>query len=298
MSLRVLRVLLLLALLPASTAAQQVAKLTADAPVYLHPDPRLQPLMVVGKGGTADVLVVKGEWTRVSFVDSREWTRVGWIQTKFITISEPARKQELTTALSKQVPQQDQTPPTPPLTGVTLAAQPPPARVAPAVATKKAGVYVLRVRIIGRMTSESSYHYVTPIVATSTTNAYSNCSGHATTYLPMTRYSPIDTNLYLNCAGGANTRTEIRPSMEYGYNVTGATFTLLLPDGRHAVVNCDSKYAPRGDYINRRSCRMPPQDDITVEFKGENAKLIWPVGIDGRKTKSETYKIIAILPTL
>jgi hypothetical protein len=75
----------------------------------------------------------------------------------------------------------------------------------------------------------------------------------------------------------------------------GATFSLLLPDGRVAVVNCASKYKLKGDYINQRSCRMPLVDDIRVEFKGKNAKLIWPVSLDGKKFESETYKILAVL---
>ena len=63
-----------------------------------------------------------------------------------------------------------------------------------------------------------------------------------------------------------------------------------------AVVNCVSKYSPKGDYINRRSCRMPLVDDIDVEFKGKDAKLYWVVSIDGKKIESETYTILAILP--
>ena len=43
------------------------------------------------------------------------------------------------------------------------------------------------------------------------------------------------------------------------FKVHGATFTLQLPDGRLAVVNCDSKFAEHmaGPVGNRRSCRTP-----------------------------------------
>jgi hypothetical protein len=77
----------------------------------------------------------------------------------------------------------------------------------------------------------------------------------------------------------------------------GATFTLLLPDGRAAVVNCESKFKERmaGPRGNRRSCRIPLVDDIQAEFHGDNAKLEWVVSLDGKKTQSETYKILAIL---
>jgi len=41
---------------------------------------------------------------------------------------------------------------------------------------------------------------------------------------------------------------------------------------------------------------MPLVDDVDVEFKGKDAKLYWVVSIDGKKTESETYTILAILP--
>jgi hypothetical protein len=81
------------------------------------------------------------------------------------------------------------------------------------------------------------------------------------------------------------------------FKVQGATFTLQLPDGRLAVVNCDSKFAEHmaGRAGNRRSCRAPIVDNIEADFKGDNAKLIWPVSLDGKKMQSETYKILGIL---
>jgi hypothetical protein len=46
---------------------------------------------------------------------------------------------------------------------------------------------------------------------------------------------------------------------------------------------------------NRRSCRTPIVDNIEADFKGDNAKLIWPVSLDGKKMESETYKILGVL---
>ncbi|RRA49009.1 hypothetical protein [Acidipila sp. EB88] len=82
------------------------------------------------------------------------------------------------------------------------------------------------------------------------------------------------------------------------FTVHGATFTLELPDGRLAIVNCESKFAERdaGPVGNRRSCRTPVIDTIETDFHGDNAKLIWPVSLDGKKMQSETYKILGILP--
>lgn len=80
------------------------------------------------------------------------------------------------------------------------------------------------------------------------------------------------------------------------FTVHGATFTLQLPDGRLVVVNCESKFAEHmaGRAGNRRSCRAPLVDVIEADFKGDNAKLIWPVSLDGKKMQTETYKILGI----
>lgn len=83
------------------------------------------------------------------------------------------------------------------------------------------------------------------------------------------------------------------------FKVHGATFTLQLPDGRVAIVNCESKFAEHmaGRVGNRRSCRTPLVDSIQADFNGDNAKLIWSVSLDGKKIQSETYKVLAILGT-
>src|ERR1700722_6710850 len=52
------------------------------------------------------------------------------------------------------------------------------------------------------------------------------------------------------------------------FKVHSATFTLELPDGRLAVVDCESKFAEHmaGRVGNRRSCRTPIVDNIEVDF--------------------------------
>jgi hypothetical protein len=103
----------------------------------------------------------------------------------------------------------------------------------------------------------------------------------------------INTNVY---QGGAY--TTVTPPRETRYTVRGATLALQLPDGRVAVVNCESKYSLKFDYVNKRSCRVPLANTLEVEFKGDNAKLFWlkSVSLDlaDRKWESETYKIIAV----
>lgn len=137
------------------------------------------------------------------------------------------------------------------------------------------------VKVIDRKTGETGYNYQAPGHSTSTSNANANCYGISNS---------------VNCSGSGTTNTTYTAPRNISYSVTGATLSLLLPDGRVAIVNCVSKYSPRGDYINRRSCRMPIVDDISADFKGKSAKLFWSVSLDGKKMESETYKILAILP--
>jgi len=40
---------------------------------------------------------------------------------------------------------------------------------------------------------------------------------------------------------------------------------------------------------------MPLVENIQAEFHGDKAKLTWVVSLDGKKTQSETYKVLAIL---
>jgi hypothetical protein len=138
----------------------------------------------------------------------------------------------------------------------------------------------LAVRIIDRQDSASDYTYVVPSTSNSTSNTNVNCSGNENN---------------VNCSGTTLTTGTTAPPRRISYQVHGATLSLQLPDGRVTVVNCESKYKLRGDYINRRSCRMPLVENIQAEFDHDKAKLIWPVSIDGKKFESETYKILAII---
>jgi len=140
----------------------------------------------------------------------------------------------------------------------------------------------LTVKILNRQDNETDYTYIVPGHFSSESNSNVNCNGS-------------DSNV--NCNGSSTTTGLSTPAMQVPFHVRGATFTLLLPDGRAAVVNCESKFKERmaGPRGNRRSCRMPLVDEIQAEFHGDNAKLEWVVSLDGKKTQSETYKILAIL---
>jgi hypothetical protein len=140
----------------------------------------------------------------------------------------------------------------------------------------------LQVKVLDRQDNESDYSYVVPGHFSSYSNANANCADNA--------YS-------VNCSGSGTTNGTSTPAHQVSYHVRGATFTLLLPDGRAAVVNCESKFAERfaGPAGNHRSCRIPLVENIEADFHGDKAKLEWVVSLDGRKKESETYKILAIL---
>ncbi|HEY6488258.1 MAG: hypothetical protein WCC26_02385 [Terracidiphilus sp.] len=93
------------------------------------------------------------------------------------------------------------------------------------------------------------------------------------------------------CSGPVQPAAPGQPTL----HVSGTTLSLLLPNGKVAVVNCLNRYSTRGNYLNRRSCAMPLVEHVEADFNGQHAKLKWPVSLDGRKTESETYKVIALL---
>lgn len=127
-----------------------------------------------------------------------------------------------------------------------------------------------------------------------------NSTGYSRTlpaHVDSTSKTDVDCSLYpnsANCTATTRTTGTVTPERQISYSVQGATLILQLPDNRVAVVACDSKYQFRGDYINRRSCRAPLVEEIEAEFNKDNAKLFWPVSIDGKKMQAETYKIISV----
>lgn len=139
----------------------------------------------------------------------------------------------------------------------------------------------LRVKIINHRDNQTDYSFIVPGHWYS--NAYTNvnCNGGDES---------------VNCGGETSASGTVTPAHEISFTVYGATLALLLPDGRVAVVNCKSKFRERfaGPAGNHRSCRVPINDNIEARFKGDKAKLIWPVSLDGKKKASETYKILGI----
>jgi hypothetical protein len=140
----------------------------------------------------------------------------------------------------------------------------------------------LTVMILNRQDNDTDYTYVVPGHFNTQSSSSVTCYGG-------------DSNV--NCNGSTTTSGLTTPAAQVPFHVRGATFTLQLPDGRAAVVNCESKFKERmaGPRGNHRSCRIPLVDTIQADFHGDSAKLMWVVSLDGKKTQSETYKILAIL---
>jgi hypothetical protein len=148
----------------------------------------------------------------------------------------------------------------------------------------------LDVRVIDRQDHTSDYSYVVPGYSSSTSTSNTNCNGNADTY-------GSNTNVNVNCGGTTTTNGYSTPARAGRFSVRGSTLSLLLPDGRVAVVNCDIKFAEHfaGAAGNHRNCRIPLVDHFQVDFNKDNAKLVWPVSLDGKKMESETYKILAVM---
>ena len=139
----------------------------------------------------------------------------------------------------------------------------------------------LDVIVIDRKDVTSEYNYVVPGKISSNGDASVNCTSIGTS---------------TNCTASGENHKEFSPGMIGNYQLTGSTLTLQLPDGRLTIVNCDSKINFTEWTGQRyRSCRIPMVANITADFRGDKAKLSWPVSIDGSKMATETYKIIAVL---
>jgi len=138
----------------------------------------------------------------------------------------------------------------------------------------------LETTVLYRQNSDTNYSPVIPGYTTSTTDAGVDCAADVANEA---------------CSGSAHPAQLAIAPHEPSLNVVGTTLSLLLPDGRVAVVNCATKYASRGTAIVRRNCAMPLVEHVEAEFNGRNAKLKWLFDADSRKTESENYKIVALL---
>lgn len=146
--------------------------------------------------------------------------------------------------------------------------------------------HFLSAHIVDKKSNSSEYQYTVPGYAVS------NCGGFASA---SATGNSTGTTTTANAwgLGTANCSTVSTESHTVDYSVSGATLSLLLPDGRIVVVNCDSRPLPGS--TQQRSCREPLTDEIQAEFDQDNARLVWNASIDGKTMGVETYKILGIL---
>ena len=139
----------------------------------------------------------------------------------------------------------------------------------------------LDLKVVDRRDNETDYTYVVPAHFNSYSNSSVNCSSG---------FGTVD------CSGSTTTTGSASPARQVVLSGQRSYFSLLLPDNRLVIVNCESKFVERfaGPAGNHRSCRVPLVDHFQAEFNGDKARLIWVVSIDGKKTQSETYKVLAI----
>lgn len=133
--------------------------------------------------------------------------------------------------------------------------------------------------VLYRQTSDSNYFAVIPGYTSTPDEGGTDCS-----------LEPLSEA----CSTPSRANGAIASPGQVSYNLVGTTLSLLLPDGRVALVNCVNKYSSKGNYISRRICQMPLVTQVEAELNGKTARLKWPVGSDG-KADAETYRIVAIL---
>src|SRR5262249_14905213 len=85
-------------------------------------------------------------------------------------------------------------------------------------------------KILNWQDHETDYNYVVPGYSKLNSNTNVGCLG-------------VDNSVNRN--GPTNATSWSMPAQQISYRVRGATFTLQLPDGGRAVVNCESKFQER-----------------------------------------------------
>src|SRR5579863_7057220 len=111
--------------------------------------------------------------------------------------------------------------------------------------------------VLYRQTSDSNYFAVIPGYTVTPDEGGTDCS-----------LEPLSDA----CASPSRANGAIASQNQVAYNLVGTTLSLLLPDGRVALVNCVNKYSPKGNYISRRICQMPLVPQVEAELNGKTAR--------------------------
>ena len=66
--------------------AEEMATVTANAPIFIGPEVSQTPLRIAAPGTVLNVLQRQADWVQVEFKDSQWGRRVGWVRRSLVTI--------------------------------------------------------------------------------------------------------------------------------------------------------------------------------------------------------------------
>ena len=149
-----LTVLFVLSVAPLASAQERLS-VVQDAPLFLLPDAKRQPLMTLTAGAVVKVIRTEGTWLNITFEDRRAGRRTGYIEARFTNLnmagaerrassSEPPIGSELASVETVNVP----TVPQGPNTTATASAVPAPTAEARAIPRPVADVTLKGIRRI------------------------------------------------------------------------------------------------------------------------------------------------------
>jgi hypothetical protein len=123
-----------------------------------------------------------------------------------------------------------------------------------------------------------------------------------TKFVPGVSYSNGTTQANVNSYGNTATGTATSsgtsiytPPHTVQVVVGHVDMVLLLPDGRRVAVSCDDHFWGLTQ-AHQHYCKNPEVDEFEADFSGDKVKLKWGIGIDGKKTESETYRVGKVYP--
>src|SRR5687768_5100883 len=102
-----------------SASAQQQLRVVHDAPMFLLPDAKRQPLTTLTAGTVVDVLGTEGTWLNITLDDPRAGRRTGYIEARYTNRSTTPATRTTSQAGSASARQPNPVPPTQTLTPST-----------------------------------------------------------------------------------------------------------------------------------------------------------------------------------
>ena len=83
--------------------AEEMATVTANAPIFIGPEVSQTPLRIAAPGTVLNVLQRQADWIQVEFKDSQWGRRVGWVRRSLVTIHRSVESLDLAANDAKPV---------------------------------------------------------------------------------------------------------------------------------------------------------------------------------------------------